>query len=115
MENHDAVIEATLRDIRGKLAQAQVRLRQMERERVRLRQQRESELADVLRWRQRAQQTAGADETRALECIRRARQCDERAARLAESESRCECAVDKLRNDVAAGGQRLQAMQQIGC
>ena len=75
VENHDAIINAALKDTRRAAARSRVRLERVRRDgnalKTRLRELDEA----ATRWADRARSIAGDDETRALECLRRRRDC----------------------------------------
>lgn len=84
IENHDAVVAASLEDLRRSLAQARVRHARIRAERDRLGRRIEELRTDAQTWRERARSSADDEET-ALECLRRSRRCRDRADRLAEA------------------------------
>ena len=112
IENHDAVIQATLNEVRRKVAQARVRLAQVQREADRLRGEFEQQQQQADRWRQRARETAGGDEHKALECLRRARACDQQARRLRDAQAQYMQTAERLAGDIDTSEQRLRAMKQ---
>ena len=65
IENHDAVIQAALHDVRRKVAEARVRLTQVQRESERLQERIDEQQQHAEHWRERARETAGSDEHRA--------------------------------------------------
>lgn len=73
LENQDAVAEAALRQVRKNAAQANVRLAAVARDRDELAAKLDSLNKAAQRWTTRAASTAGADEAKALECLRRRR------------------------------------------
>lgn len=78
IENHDAVIQATLNDMRQKLAQAKVHLSQVHREKERSQQKVNEQHESATRWQQRAVDCAKRDEKKAPECIGRSRFCTQK-------------------------------------
>lgn len=82
IENHDAVVAASLEDLRRSLAQARVRQARVRAERERQGQRVESLREEAKTWRERARVKAD-DEATALECLRRSRHCLRRADELA--------------------------------
>ena len=112
IENHDAVVQATLNDMRKKVAEAKVRLQQVQREKTRLEQQIIEQQANSQRWRQRAIDCAQQDEAKALECVSRARYCEQHASRLQHAVAHYQQAADKLAHDIQAAEQRLAEVKQ---
>jgi phage shock protein A len=71
IENHDALVNAAIRDAKEARARARVQLKRVRQDGQRM-QRRCTELAESeRRWKERAVRTAGDDEGRALECVRR--------------------------------------------
>jgi len=112
IENHDAVVQATLTDMRKKVAEAKVRLQQVQREKSRLEQQISEQQANSQRWRQRAVASAKQDENKALECVSRARYCEQNASRLQQAMAHYHQAADKLSHDIHIAEQRLAEVKQ---
>lgn len=112
MENHDAVVEASLADMRRASAKAKARLNRVTNDGGRLRRKLAELRATEVRWVERAKQYANDDETKALECLRRKNDChkhisscEETIAQHAELESRLKASIDKI-------DKRYQDLQQ---
>lgn len=112
IENNDAVIQATLTELRKKVAAAKVRLAQVHRQEVNLNRQIEKRRADEQLWGERAVAAASTDEARALECIRRRQQCRQQAQRLEQGQQHYQLTAEKLARGVAEGEERLAEMGQ---
>ncbi len=112
IENHDAVIQATLNEMRKKIAEAKVCLSQVHREKERLEQQGEELQENARRWQQRAIECAGADEEKALECVSRSRFCEQKNIRLRQAINQYVQTTEKLGQDVESSEQRLTEMKQ---
>jgi len=112
IEDHDAVIHAALGDMRKKVAEAKVRLGQVRREKDRLEQLGREQKDHAERWRRRAVECAGNDEAKALECVSRARHCEQQAERLDQALCQYEQAADKLTGDIELSEQRLAVIKQ---
>ena len=112
IENHDAVIQAALRDMRRTIAEARVRLARVQRQAEKLRRETEEQREAAQRWRQRAVEAASGDEATGLECLRRAKQCDRQADRLCASQTQYEQAVAQLVTDIDTSEQRQHALEQ---
>lgn len=73
VENHEALVTQTIREVKHASAQATVRLNRVKQDEARL----EQRLADLRReerlWADRAVQVGRTDETKGLECVRRLR------------------------------------------
>jgi phage shock protein A len=115
IENHDAVIQASLDEMRKKVAEAKVRLGQVRREEAHLQQQIQEQQSNIQRWRQRAIESAkGAthDEAKALECLQRSRRCQQQIEKLEQARARYLESADKLARDIESSEQRLLDMKQ---
>jgi len=85
VENHDAIINAALRDTRHAAARSRVRLERVRKDGNSLRVRYKDLKVASSRWAERARAVAAEDETKALECLRRRRDCDKQVANLKES------------------------------
>jgi phage shock protein A len=112
IENHDAVVQATLDDMRKKVAEAKVRLGQVHREEQRLQEQIREQQDNAERWRKRAVDTAKQDEAKALECVSRRRHCQMQAEKLQQSLSQYQQTSEKLSADITSTEQRLADVKQ---
>ena len=83
VENHDAIIHAALRDAELGAAKARVRLERLRKDGAGLRSRHAALVAAEQRWQERAKQLASSDEARALECLRRRRDCETQLGNLA--------------------------------
>lgn len=77
IENHDALIQASIGAQRNKLATAKVRLSRIQSQEERIARQIEGLHEGRRRWAQRAVQAAKEDEQRALACMQRRHQCQD--------------------------------------
>ena len=85
VENHDAIINAALRDTQQAAAKSRVRLERVRKDGNSLKR-RYSELQQaVVRWTERARDVAGEDEAKALECLRRRKDCEAQLHNLRDS------------------------------
>lgn len=112
IENHDAVIEAAIRDARETTARAKSRLGRFVQERERL----ERRLCDLqaaeLQWAERATKTAQADEDTALACLRRRRECQKQIIELNAAAVTQRKIEEKIAADVWAAEARIHEMNQ---
>ncbi len=112
IENHDAVIQATLDEMRKKIAQAKVNLAQVQREETKLKQQIETQENDQQRWRERAVISAKTDEAKALICLQRSQQCDKEIVRLKHSLDTYQQTSQQLAQDITQSETQLAEMNQ---
>lgn len=111
VENHEAVAESLIDDVRRSAAAVRVQQSRVQSQVSRLQGQRAGLDAELRRWNERAAELAGQDETTALECLRRARRIE---ARLTAIEAQLDahlCLVDELRERRADLEQRLNDLQ----
>ena len=76
VENHDAIINAALRDTQQAAARSRVRLERVRKDGHNLKTRHANLSQAVARWTERARRIAGEDEARALECLRRRKDCE---------------------------------------
>lgn len=112
IENNDAVIQASLAELRRKIAAAKVRLAHVHRQQDRLTRQIQKRRDDEQRWGERAVDAAKTDEARALECVSHRQQCRIQAERLEEGLQHYQQTAAKLAQGVQEGEQRLAEMGQ---
>jgi phage shock protein A len=110
IENNDAVIQATLTDLRRKVAAAKVRLALVHRQEANLNRQIQKRHEDELLWGKRAVEAARTDESRALECVRRRQQCRRQAQKLEQGQQHYQLTAEKLARGVEEGEERLVEM-----
>ena len=112
IENHDAVVQATLGDMRKRIAEAKVRLGQVHREKERSETEIQKQQENVHRWKHRAVESAKDDETKALECVSRGRHCQVQVEKLKQSIQQYQQAAEKLASDIYSSEQRLAEVKQ---
>ncbi len=76
VENHDAIINAALRDTQQAAARSRVRLERVRRDGENLKERHYKLQMGVSRWTERARNIAATDEAKALECLRRRKDCE---------------------------------------
>ena len=112
IENNDAVIQATLSEMRRKVATAKVRLAQVHRQEANLDRQIRQRRKDEQLWGARALEVASTDEAKALECVRRRLQCRRQAEKLEQGQQHYQLTAEKLARGVEEGEERLAGMGQ---
>ena len=112
IENNDAVIQATLSEMRRKVATAKVRLAQVHRREANLDRQIRQRRKDEQLWGARALEVASTDEAKALECVRRRLQCRRQAEKLEQGQQHYQLTAEKLARGVEEGEERLAEMGQ---
>jgi len=76
VENHDAIINSALRDTQQAAARSRVRLERVRKDGVSLHNRRADLETAIVRWTERAKSIATDDESTALECLRRKKECE---------------------------------------
>jgi len=112
IENNDAVIQATLSEMRRKVATAKVRLAQVHRQGADLDREIRQRRKDEQLWGARALEVASTDEAKALECVRRRLQCRRQAEKLEQGQQHYQLTAEKLARGVEEGEERLAEMGQ---
>jgi len=112
MENHDAVLEASLADMRRASAKSKARLRRVEADGARLRGKLEQLETARQRWTTRAARHADSDEATALECLKRRRAAAAQRDDCAEALARHDTLVSKLSASIEKIDQRYRELDQ---
>lgn len=85
VENHDAIINAALRDTQQAAARSRVRLERVRKDGHNLATRRANLAQAIERWAERARAIAAEDEAKALECLRRRKDCEKQLRSLEDS------------------------------
>jgi len=110
IENHEAQVSSALRELEQGVARAKVQLGRVERDGKSLRQSLSEEQEAAQRWRDRARREA--DETRALECLRRCKRSEARTRELRHRLGEHERVEQQLTRDVRTLEIRLSEMRE---
>lgn len=112
VENHDAVIEVSIKDCRAALAKAQVRYSRVKKDREKL-QTKLKELQEMeLTWENRAKSVAAEDEKTALDCLHRKNVCKQRISTTQQSLVQHEELEQKVSASITKIEQRLSKITQ---
>ena len=112
IENHDAVIQATVNDMQKKIVEAKIRLRNARNQTETIKQQVQEQNKQTDLWRKRAVECAERDEEKALQCMSRARDCLKSKEKLNQMLQQYITTVDKLDHDLRTSEQKLSEMKQ---
>jgi phage shock protein A len=85
VENHDAIINAALRDTQQAAARSRVRLERVRKDGHSLKTRHANLILAGSRWAERAKSIAATDEAKALECLRRRKDCETQVRNLEDS------------------------------
>ena len=105
VENHDAIINAALRDTQQAAARARVRLERVRKDGHQLKTRHANLQLAVSRWTERARSVATDDEQKALECLRRRKDCERQRETLVESIAK----HDELEERIAAQVKKIES------
>ena len=118
VENHDAVINAALRDTQQAAARSRVRLERVRKDGHNLRTRKGNLETAVTRWTERAKAVATEDEAKALECLRRKKECEAQLCNLEvsiekhdELEARIVDQVKKIESRIGEVSQQRNMMR----
>lgn len=85
VENHDAIINAALKETQQAAARSRVRLARVQKDGNSLKARHRDLQTAASRWTERAKSVAASDEAKALECLRRRKECEAQVRTLDES------------------------------
>jgi len=118
VENHDAIINSALRDTQQAAARSRVRLARVRKDGQSLKTRQETLIVAVSRWGERAKNVAANDEAKALECLRRRKDCEKQLHNLRDSiekhdelESRIDEQVKKIEARIGEVAQQRNMMR----
>jgi len=90
-ENHEAIVEAALKDTRAMAAKAKVRLSRVQQDGRALETKLQNMISAEQSWKERAIKFADTDEEKAMECVRRKNACQQQHEELQKSiEEHCQ-------------------------
>lgn len=105
VENHDAIINSALRDTQQAAARSRVRLARVQRDGHALKTRHGNLKLAVTRWTERARNVAATDESKALECLRRRKECEAQLSNLQMSIEK----HDELEDRIAEQVKKIEA------
>lgn len=105
VENHDAIIISALRDTQQAAARSRVRLERVRKDGRSLKTRQETLVVAVSRWGERAKSVAANDEAKALECLRRRKDCEKQLQNLRDSIEK----HDELETRIAEQVKKIEA------
>ena len=105
VENHDAIVQAALRDTQQAGARARVRLERVRKDGRALKTRLEELKLAGSRWTDRARSLAASDEAKALECLRRRKDCENQVDHLMDSIEK----HDELEGRISAQVNKIEA------
>ncbi len=112
IENHDAVIEASLKESQRAAARARVRLQRVTRDGEALIQRQKQLNEKIQHWSERAQATHETDRATALQCIARRKQCIADESDIREALKRHQVLEEQMVDTITNIEKRVVAMSQ---
>ena len=112
IENHEALAQSAIQEVRRASARARVQLRRVRADGEQLRAKIEESSEAEASWRERARRKAGEDEAAAIECLRRAREAARRIGVLENRLREHERLESGLTTDVARIQERLSRLEE---
>ncbi|MEI9953014.1 MAG: PspA/IM30 family protein [Pseudomonadota bacterium] len=110
VENHEAQVSSTLRELEQGVARSKVQLMRVERDGLALKQALVEEREAASRWRDRAKREE--QEPRALECLRRHKRSEKRVLELSQNQAEHARVELQLKRDIQTLEQRLIELRQ---
>jgi len=110
VENHEAQVTSTLRELEQGVARSRVQLLRVERDGLALQQALIDEREAANRWRDRARREE--QEPRALECLRRHKRSERRVLELSQNQTEHARIEAQLKRDIRVLEQRLVELRQ---
>ncbi len=112
IENHDALIEAAIREQQKKLSAARVECNRITSQGEKVKAEIKDLAAKQSRWQERAVKEAESNQERALACVQQYENLGEQIQRLTEMEKQYGSANLKLREDIKRGETELLELKQ---
>ena len=112
VENHDAIVNAALRDTQQAAARSRVRLERVRRDGHALKNRYQSLQVAAARWTERAKSVAVTDEAKALECLRRRRECAAQLDHLEDAIEKHEALEARITEQVKKIEERIGEVSQ---
>lgn len=112
IENHDALIEAAIKEQSKKIAAAKVQLTHLNRRQNKIQQQSDQLQLDHQRWQSRAIKEATQNDARAMECLQRRNEAQSQIEQLELSRQEYQLAAEKLAKDIKRSENELREVQQ---
>lgn len=112
VENHDAIIESSIRECREAAANTRVRLAKVRRDGERLSRQSVETKNEIGQWERRAKECANDDEEKAIQCLKRRKQAEDRFEKIQDSLKRHGAAESKIQQQLTHIESRINEISQ---
>lgn len=111
IENHEAVVDAALRESREAVSRARVRLARLEKDGAEQRNRVTELTSQIGLWNERARSVAKSDREKALACIQRRRQCEQELHTAKAQMQENEKIIRRVRDSISESANRVQSLQ----
>jgi phage shock protein A len=111
LENHDAIVQATIKETRQSVAKTKARINTLRQQQAVYETQLTDAAEQTQKWESRAQELAEADEDKALQCLSRRNQYQHEQSRLQDSISQQASLITKVETNLRTLQSRLEEMQ----
>lgn len=112
LENHDAIIEANIKQTRQAVAKTQARLASLRQQQVTFEQQQQHAKSQIDAWEERARSLSGGNETKALQCLSRRNQNEAEARRLNQAIQQQDTLISSVITNLNSLKAKLDEMTQ---
>jgi phage shock protein A len=112
IENHEALIQATINEQREKIAHAKVQLAKLQRQEQRVQQQVDELNTKEISWTKRATQAAKTDEARAMACLQQRQIVRSEIQKLSNVQQAYQNAANKMAKDMSRCNDELSTISQ---
>ncbi|GAB1258205.1 hypothetical protein NBRC116494_27070 [Aurantivibrio plasticivorans] len=112
IENHEALIQAAIREQKKKIATAKIQLRRIDASAKEVREKIAQANIDERRWNQRAVSEAAENESRALQCLQRRKEVQAKRTQLEKMHQQYALSSDQIKNSIDRCEKDLSEMIQ---
>lgn len=112
VENHEAVAETVLTDLRAKIGEAKYHLRRLQLSSKGLEEKAQHLASEENKWKERALRLNDSESDKALECIRRLQDCETQRQSLLKQRNEVESMILKLGHDIRQLDRRYEELNQ---
>jgi len=112
LENHEAVAQSMIADMEKSVAHARVHFMKVQTDRKKVESKLLHITKDLALWKTRARQVSTIDKNRAIECVKRVKNCQGDIARLENDKKELYITEKKLQSNLAVLGQKLAEIKR---
>lgn len=112
IENHDALIQAAIKEQKKKIAIAKIQLRRVENSQQRVKEQHAQLSINAKLWTQRAANAASDNESQALLCLQRRQQIQQQMQRLTQMQNEYQQNLLRMKKEISQCEEDLSCMMQ---